>query len=260
VSDTPGFRVDLDLASRIARVTLDAPPLNVLTTELASSLAARIEALGEKPDHRVLAIAASGKAFSAGASIEEHVAPEDAEAMLAAMERLVLALDRHPRPVVALVRGACLGGGLELALACDLIWASERAALGCPEIKLAVLAPFATALLPRRIGLGRALEVLLTGEAMSASDGLRLGLVERVFADESFERDAQAALARLAERSGPAMGLARLAAREALAAPTLDAALAALRARYRTSVFGLADASEGLTAFLEKRPAVWRDR
>ena len=254
------FRVEQDLATRVVRVTLAAPPLNVLTTQLARDLAVAIERLGARPDHRVLVIAAEGKAFSAGASIEEHVLPTDCEAMLEAMAGLVRALERHPRPTVALLRGACLGGGLEVALACDLIWASDRAALGSPEIKLGVLAPFAAALLPRRVGLGRALELLLTGEAIPAERALALGLLERVYPDATFEADAGAALARLASRSGPALGTARRAVREALAAPSLDAALDLVLSRYRAEVLPLADASEGLRAFLEKRPPAWRDR
>jgi cyclohexa-1,5-dienecarbonyl-CoA hydratase len=208
----------------------------------------------------VLALCAEGKAFSAGASIEEHVATADALAMLEGMDALIRALEHHPRPTVSLVRGACLGGGLEVALACDLIWASERAALGCPEIKLGVLAPFASALLPRRVGLGRAHELLLTGEAILATEAKAIGLVERVLPDATFEAETTAALVRLAERSGAALGIARRATREALVAPTLDAALDAMRARYKTDVLDLHDAKEGLSAFLEKRPAVWKDR
>src|SRR5581483_4693192 len=237
-----GFRVE---PGRVTRIVLTAPPLNVLTTALARELAAAVSRLAENPAHRVLAIAAEGKAFSAGASIEEHVEASDAEAMLAAMDALIRALDAHPRPVVALVRGACLGGGLELALACDMIWASERAALGCPEIKLGVLAPFAAALLPRRVGLGRALELILSGEAVDAKTALGLGLIERTFPDETFERDALAALERLAERSGPALGVARLAVREALSSPDLDAALHRVRLVYRHNTLKLADAREG---------------
>ncbi len=254
---TTGFRIE---PGRVTRVVLDAPPLNILTTKLARSLADEIVRLAEDPQHRVLALSAEGKAFSAGASVEEHVAEKDCEEMLAAMEALVRALDEHTRPTVALVRGACLGGGLEVAVACDLVWASERAALGCPEIKLGVLAPFASALLPRRIGMGRALELLLSGEAVSAEKAHAMGLVERVFADETFEKDSTQALEKLAERSGAALGIARLAVREALAARDLDGALARMRHVYRNNTLKLADAREGLTAFIEKRPAVWKDR
>ncbi len=255
--ETAGFRIE---PGRVTRVVLGAPPLNVLTTKLSNELAAAIARLGETPSHRVLVVAAEGKAFSAGASIEEHVEEKDAEAMLASMDALVRAIDAHPRPVVALVRGACLGGGLEVALACDMIWASERSALGCPEIKLGVLAPFAAALLPRRVGMGRALDLILGGEAIDAATALRVGLIERTFADESFEKDTKAALDRLAERSGPALGVARLAVREALAAKDLDGALQRMRLVYRHNTLKLADAREGLQAFLEKRPAVWQDR
>jgi cyclohexa-1,5-dienecarbonyl-CoA hydratase len=254
---TSGFKVE---PGRVTRIVLAAPPLNVLTTKLAGDLAREIARLGESPAHRVLAIAAEGKAFSAGASIEEHVEAKDAEAMLAAMDALVRAIDGHPRPVVALVRGACLGGGLEVALACDLVWASERSALGCPEIKLGVLAPFAAALLPRRVGMGRALELILSGEAVDAESAHAIGLVERVFEDARFEEDARAALEKLAERSGPALGVARLAVREALAAKDLDAALTRVRQIYQHDTQELEDAREGLTAFLEKRAAVWKDR
>ncbi|MBI3726257.1 enoyl-CoA hydratase/isomerase family protein [bacterium] len=255
----PGFRTDHDPASKVARIVLSSPPLNVLTTSLARSLAQEIERLAASPSHRLLALAAEGKAFSAGASVEEHLPGSQVDAMLEAMASLVRALEQHPRPVVALVRGACLGGGFEVALACDLIYSSDRAAFGCPEIKLGVFAPFASALLPRRVGFGRALELLLLGEALSASEAHARGVVERVFPDETFDAESRAALARIAERSGPALGVARRAVRESLAERSLFVALEAMRARYKRDVSGLADAEEGCRAFLEKRAPAWRD-
>ncbi len=108
--------------------------------------------------------------------------------------------------------------------------------------------------------MGRALELLLSGEAVSAEKAHAMGLVERVFADETFEKDSTQALEKLAERSGAALGIARLAVREALAARDLDGALARMRHVYRNNTLKLADAREGLTAFIEKRPAVWKDR
>jgi len=108
--------------------------------------------------------------------------------------------------------------------------------------------------------MGRALELILSGEAVSAESALRIGLVERVFPDEGFEKTASEALEKLAERSGPALGIARLAVREALATADLDSALKRMRHVYRHNTLRLADAREGLAAFLEKRAAVWQDR
>jgi len=181
--------------------------------------------------------------------------------MLAAMDALVRAIDAHPRPVVAprarrVPRRRPRG---RARVRPDL---GERAAraLGCPEIKLGVLAPFAAALLPRRVGMGRALELILSGEATDARTALAMGLIERTFPDETFEKDAKAALERLADRSGPALGVARRAVREAIASPDLDAALPPDAARLPEQHAQLADAREGLAAFIEKRPAVWQDR
>ncbi len=116
-----GHRIDRERYDHTVVLELARPPPNVLGAELLEGLARDVRALAERPSHRVLAFAAEGRAFSAGADVREHLGRANVARMLAALHDLVRAIDAHPRPVVALVRGACLGGGLELALACDVI-------------------------------------------------------------------------------------------------------------------------------------------
>jgi cyclohexa-1,5-dienecarbonyl-CoA hydratase len=145
-----------------------------------------------------------------------------------------------------------------LVLGCDVILSSHTATFGSPEIKLGVIAPAAAILLTRRLGSGRAMDLLLTGSALPAEEAYRLGLVDRVLDGERFDEEASAYLSNVAKWSGPALGLTRRAVRLGFAAATQDA-LAQAEQLYLKEVLPLRDAEEGLKAFLEKRAPVWRD-
>ena len=242
----------------VARITLDRPPLNVLTIALMRDLAAALDRAAADAEVRLVRLDGAGKAFCAGVDVGEHLG-DQLTPMMDALGELFAAFARVPQPVVAVVQGAALGGGCEVVLGADLCLASERASFGQPEIRLGVFAPPASVLLPRIVGERRALGLLLTGEAWSARQALEAGLVNAVFPDASFEADAEAAIARLASLSGPALRLAKRAVRAAgeLSEP---AAHRLLHAIYMNELMTLEDPGEGLRSFLEKRPPVWRHR
>jgi len=242
----------------IARVTLDRPPVNVLDLPALERLAEVLERTAEREDVGVLCLRGRGKAFCAGVSVEDHL-PERVEATLEAFRRVVEGLLELPCPAVAAVDGAALGGGCELAAACDLVLAREDAELGQPEIRLGVFPPAAAALLPRIVGRQRALELILTGRTLGADEALRAGLVQRVFPEEAFEEEVEACLAGLAGLSRPALRLAKRATREGAEGPPAEGQRAAERI-YLEELAGLDDAREGLEAFLEKREPVWEHR
>jgi cyclohexa-1,5-dienecarbonyl-CoA hydratase len=248
------------IEDRVGRISLARAPLNVLNIAMMREIGAAIdECSGAREMVAVVFEAApEARAFSAGVAIEEHVA-ETIYQMLESFHNIFRALDAMAKPVVALVDGAALGGGCELVAACDIVVASERARFGQPEIKLGVFPPVAAILLPRVIGERRARELILTGELIDAPEALRLGLVNYVVAPAELEAKAQEILARLRELSAPALELTRRAL-DIARGERLEEALARVESLYLNELMKTEDANEGVSAFMEKRKPVWRNR
>ena len=159
----------LERTDRIMTLTLDRPPLNILDLETLERLGALIGDLPEDEIQLLVVRSASAKAFSAGVAVDDHT-PDKIDRMLSLFHAALESLRRLPFPTLAAVEGHCLGGGLELAAACDFILASTSARLGQPEIQLGCFPPYAAALYPSRIGYARTLELLLTGRIVDAED------------------------------------------------------------------------------------------
>ncbi len=245
---------------RLLRLRLDRPKANLLDAAMIAALDAAFAAAGaggEGPALRAILLDAEGPHFSFGASVEEHL-PANCAAMLGAFHALLLRMLELPVPILVAVRGQCLGGGLELASAAHLLFAAPDARLGQPEIVLGVFAPAASCLLPERIGLGAADDLLLSGRAIDGVEAHRLGLACSVSPDPE-----AAALAwfdaHLAGRSATSLGFAARATRLGLM-ERVRARLTALERLYLDELMSRRDPIEGLTAFLEKRPARWEDR
>ena len=238
----------------IARLTLHAPPLNILTREVLGRLRGALETVRGNAHLRVVVLAAEGKHFSAGASVEEHM-PAEFQAMLADFEQTILALHEFPLPVLAAVHGRCLGGAFELVQAADLIIASDDAQFGQPEINLGVIAPIACALLPARIGPARAAELLFTGDALSAQAAAAAGLVARVVPAALLPEETQALAGRMARHSAAALRASKAALRAATG--NVRPAINAASRVYREELMATHDALEGLQAFVQKRTPQW---
>ncbi len=255
------LRVWRERDGRLLRVRLSRPKANVLDAEMVSALAEVFAAAArsgeDAPALRGVLLDAEGPHFSFGASVEEHL-PERFAGMLRGFHALLLRMLDLPVPILVAVRGQCLGGGLELASAAHLVFAAPDAKLGQPEIVLGVFAPAASCLLPERIGPAAADDLLLSGRSVDAAEALRLGLVRAVAEDPE-----AAALAwfdaHLAPRSASSLALAARASRLGLL-ERVRSKLATLEAWYADDLMTTRDAIEGLTAFLEKRPARWEDR
>jgi cyclohexa-1,5-dienecarbonyl-CoA hydratase len=245
---------------RAARIKFARPPLNVFNIAMMREIG---RALGECARERSLAAVvfeaeAGSRAFSAGVAVEEHVA-ETIYQMLEAFHDIFRALDSLARPVVAVVDGAALGGGCELASACDIVIASERARFGQPEIKLGVFPPVAAVLLPRVVGEKRARELVLTGELIEAPEALRLGLANYEVSSARLEQKLQEVLGRLRELSSAALSMARRAL-DSGRGYDLNELLARVEALYLDELMKTEDAAEGVRAFMEKRRPAWRNR
>ena len=242
----------------VATLTLDHPPLNVLTLAMARELRLALANLAADGSLRVLVIAAEGKHFSAGADVGEHLPPTYREMIPEFVETLD-ALVTFPLPVVAAVRGRCLGGGFELAQCADVIVAGEGATFGQPEIVLGVTAPIACVLLPRRASPGIAAELLFGGDTLSAVRAQAAGLVQHVVHDDQVETEARALAQRFARHSAAALRLTKKTLLAAADRPWSEA-LRAAAGIYLNDLMATEDALEGLTAFVEKRTPTWRNR
>lgn len=247
--------------SGIATVTIARPKaLNALNAETLQELSIVVGRAEDEPEIRALLITGDGeKAFVAGADISRmpEMSVEDARRFSAEGSALFRRLETLPKPVLAAVNGFALGGGCELALACDFIYASQRAKFGQPEVNLGILAGFGgTQRLPRRVGQAMAMELLLSGRAINADEALRIGLANRVTSPENLLTEARACLTEILSRGPVAVALTKALVQQA-ADVDIETGLQAETEAFG-QVFGTADAREGVAAFLEKRPAAFR--
>ena len=242
----------------VARVTLDRPPLNILDIATIEELQRALACAQSEPDIKLLALGHQGKAFSAGVAIEDHTRDKVPE-MLDKFHGVFRLLNSLEVPSLALVDGMALGGGCELAAFCDMAVASERATFGQPEIKVGVFPPVAAVLFPHLIGRNRALELLLTGKTIPAAEAKAIGLINQVFPVENFRENANEFIGELTSLSAPVLKLCKRAVDSSLYTSVLDG-IAAVEQLYLTELMKTEDAQEGVTAFLEKRKPVWKNR
>lgn len=238
------------------RLVIDEPKANILSIAMIHELRAALAAVAQSPQIRLVTIEGAGDHFSYGASVEEHQ-PDLIGRALPELHALVRDLLSVPAPTAAIVRGRCLGGGFEIALACDLLFASTTSVLGVPEIALGVFPPAAAALLPLRIGAARAAGVVLTGQARPVEKWIEAGLVELMAPAEEIAAAVDHWFhANLEPRSAAALRCAVTATRLSTR-KHLEAVLPELERYYLDTLMHTSDAVEGIAAFLEKRQPVW---
>jgi cyclohexa-1,5-dienecarbonyl-CoA hydratase len=250
-------RVEPEHAGAVLRLVLDAPPGNILDVEMIEALREGVRLAGREAPTKVVVLEGAGHHFSYGASIAEH-APGEIERALPRFHDLFRELFDLARPMVAVVRGKCLGGGLELAAFCNWIFASPDAHLGVPEIRLGVFPPLGSLLLAERCGRPRAEALCLTGAPIEAELALEHGLVDFVAEDPRAVADAW-----IEQHLLPLSAVALHHAVRAVRLPMRECFLQGLDELERTYLRDLMrteDAREGISAFLEKRPPIWRNR
>lgn len=241
----------------IWRLALGGSKGNVLDAELVRALDAALDQAEREPGLKAILVEGQGKHFSFGASVQEHL-PGEVAGMLRRFHALLLRMLDGPAPTLAVVRGQCLGGGLELVLACQRVFAARDARLGQPEIALGVFAPFASAMLAERVGRRHAEDLCLSGRSVTAEQALAMGLVDELCDADPAEQALAYARQHLLPRSASSLRFALRAVRDGLK-QRLAAELPALERLYLQELMASADAVEGLQAFLAKRAPEWKN-
>ena len=251
--------VEINRKDRLLTVTWDRPPLNVLDIVLLRELGEILERCAADPTIDVVVLQGQGqKAFSAGVDIKDHTKDKVPE-MLDVVHGVIRRLLSLPQVTIAAVRGACLGGGCEVASVCDFIVASEESSFATPEILVGCYPPVALARFASLIGYHRAAEMILTGRRFSAREAQAMGFINRVFADDELDVSLQNLVDELLSKSGAVMRLTLKGLRE-LSLRDFAAALKRSEQIYCDELLQTADVEEGVQAFLQKRPPQWRHR
>jgi cyclohexa-1,5-dienecarbonyl-CoA hydratase len=241
----------------IGRITFNSPPLNVLNIEMMKEINQAIKEF-QSIKLKVLILNANGKAFSAGVDVSDHT-KEKVKGMIQIFHEIFTNLLKIKAPTVALVNGAALGGGCEVATFCDIVIASEKSKFGQPEIMVGVFPPVAAAIFPKLMWSKKALELMLTGEIIRANEAKELGLVNHILPVEDFEAEAEKFVNdKLANNSAVVLQLTKRAFIEG-ATQNYSESIKKIENIYLNDLMKTSDANEGLSAFLEKRPPVWKN-
>jgi cyclohexa-1,5-dienecarbonyl-CoA hydratase len=242
-----------------AFLTINSPPLNILNIATMEEMNEALNSLTENTTVKVLVISGAGeKAFSAGVDVSEHT-KDKVEEMLHAFHDIFRNLSKLEQVTVAATKGLTLGGGCEVALFCDLIFAADNLKIGQPEIKLSVVAPVALLVLPRLVGLKKASEILLTGRILEAEEAERIGLVNKVVPLASFDPELGNFIQPFTELS--LVGIKHTKKGINLGLETaFSEGLEKIEKTYIEELMASEDAHEGLKAFMEKRAPLWKNR
>lgn len=248
-----------DIEGETAFLTIDRPPVNILNIAAMEEINDALDSLTGNMDVKVLVISGTGeKAFSAGVDVSDHT-EDKVDKMLQVFHNIFRKLSRLDQVTVAAVKGLTLGGGCEVAIFCDMIFAAENMKIGQPEIKLAVFPPIALLVLPQLVGLKRASELLLSGKIIDAKEAERIGLVNKVVPLESFDAEVKEFIKPILELSSVGIKYSKRGIQLGLET-TFSEGLEIIEKIYRDELMASEDAHEGLKSFLEKRKPIWKNK
>lgn len=257
-SPTAESRIALELNAPVARLRLHNPPLNVIDIPMMEEVSAALTDLESRSEITVIILSGSQKAFSVGVDVAAHT-PDKVEAMLAKFHAVIRAIVASRRITIAAVHGHCLGGGAELAMVCDLVYTSELATWGFPEIKLGCFPPVAATALAALVGQKHAADLVLTGRSITGKEAATMGLANAVVAEVDLEYTVQETVRQLSQLSPAALAVTKKAM-YAWDSMHFDKGLARAEKIYFEDLMKTEDAHEGINAFLEKRTPKWRGK
>lgn len=250
--------INFEKTANCARITLNRPPLNILNIDMMREIGDALESLHNTDHIKVIVFSSACKVFSAGVDLADH-APQKVFQLLEAFHKIFLTMIDLGKPTVAAVNGPALGAGCELATFCDLVIAAEGSKFGQPEIRVGVFPPVATVVFPYLVGKKKAMELILTGEAIEATEALSLGLVNRVVQPGQLADAVNKLVGKIVVNSGPVLQMMKktMLSGEGL---SFQEALKNAQDIYLNQLMALSDTNEGLQAFAERRAPVWKDR
>jgi cyclohexa-1,5-dienecarbonyl-CoA hydratase len=251
-------RVTVVIQAPVARLRLHNPPLNVIDIPMMEELAAALADIESRPDITTFILSGSQKAFSVGVDVAAHT-PDKVEEMLGKFHAVIRAIVASKKVSIAAVHGHCLGGGAELAMVCDLVYTSELATWGFPEIKLGCYPPVAATALAALVGPKHASDLILTGRSITGKDAASIGLANAVVPEVDLEHAVREAVKHLSQLSSAALSVTKKAL-YAWDSIHFDKGLARAEKIYFEDLMKTEDAHEGINAFLQKRPPIWRGK
>ncbi len=250
--------VKLRVEGGVARMTLDRPEHNLLNEAMLREIAGGIEWLGEKDDVKLVVLDSACKVFSGGIDIGEYTSQRVFQ-MLDAFHSAFSAMLEVGKPVLCVVNGPAIGGGAELAMFGDLVVATPKARFAQPEITIGVFPPLASTILPFLVGPKIALELVLTGEPVTAERALELGIVNRLVPENKLEQTVNELIARISGHSGPVLAMAKRAILGGMGMSLRDGMKNSMNI-FLNELYRLEDSQEGLRAMIEKRKPEWKNR
>jgi len=255
---TTKSRIALELQPPVAHIRLQNPPLNVIDLPMMDELASALADIETLPAVTVLILSGSQKAFSVGVDVAAHT-PDKVEQMLGKFHAVIRALVASKKVSIAAVHGHCLGGGAELAMVCDLVYTSELATWGFPEIKLGCFPPVAATALAALVGQKHAADLVLTGRSITGKEAANIGLANAVLAEVDLQHAVQEAVQHLVDLSPAALAITKKAI-YAWDSIHFDKGLARAEKIYFEELMKTEDAREGINAFLQKRDPEWKGK
>jgi cyclohexa-1,5-dienecarbonyl-CoA hydratase len=242
----------------VARITLDRPEHNLLNERMLAEIATGISSVSERGEIKMIVLDSAAKAFCGGIELGEYTQRRVFQ-LLDAFHGAFSAMLDTSKPVLVVVNGPAFGGGAELAALGDLVIATPKARFAQPEIKLGVFPPLAAAVLPYIVGPKLALELVLTGETMSAERARELGLVNWVVSPDELQNKVDEVIAKVTAQSGPVLTMAKKAILGSLGMPLRDGVRNSMKV-FLNELADLEDSQEGLRALVEKRAPKWKNR
>lgn len=243
---------------QVARITLNRPKHNVLNIPMMNDLNAQLAAIAADDTLKCLVITGQGKSFCAGVEVADH-APCNVEEMVTVFNRIFELINTIDIPVIAAVNGACLGGGMEVAIACDIVIASKKAIFGQPEIKLGFFPPYAALRLPELVGPAKAIEIVTTGKNYTAKEARKLGFVSQVADDEEFAEMVEKNIKEICMSSPLIIRLNKRAVKRHIGTSFFQG-LDLVSNYFLKTLMKTEDTLEGIASFEERRKPVWKNK
>ncbi|OQX23070.1 MAG: enoyl-CoA hydratase [Desulfobacteraceae bacterium IS3] len=247
----------VEKAQGVARITFERPKHNVLNIEMMNELNAELESLIADNDLKCLVLLGQGPSWCAGVEVSDHK-PELVNEMISTFNRIFELMDKLEVPIIAGVHGACLGGGMEVAIACDIIVASKKAVFGQPEIKLGFFPPYAAIRLPQLVGPAKAVEICTTGKRYSAKEAKKMGLVAYKADEDNFQETLDKLVAEIQYNSPLIIRLNKRAVKQHLGMD-FPKAIQGVSDLFLNVLMKSEDTLEGIKSFEEKRKPVWKN-